>query len=145
MMKTISLRFSDNFAPNEGTIAAHQALINERGYVWYGKMGSPVSITVMKSLLSQENTRVLLINSGKADRYWAHIADISRNTPDLDGIPYYYRNQTEKFKTWFKITRFESAPKDIMSHCFVASSGTPLSMASRHSMSPYFIINYNEE
>lgn len=32
-----------------------------------------------------------------------------------------------------------------MSKCVVISSGKPLSLASRRSMSPYFIIDYQEE
>ena len=41
--KTIALRFSDNFAPEIGTIAAHNTMIGLNGYVWYGKLGSRVS------------------------------------------------------------------------------------------------------
>lgn len=36
-MKTIALRFADNIAPKEGTIAEHEKIIDELGYVWYGK------------------------------------------------------------------------------------------------------------
>ena len=32
-MKTVALRFSDKFAPKEGTIKAHENLIKEHGYV----------------------------------------------------------------------------------------------------------------
>ena len=38
----------------------------------------------------------------------------------------------------------EEANKNIMSLCKVASSGALLSMASKSSMSPYFIIEYDE-
>lgn len=34
-MKTIALRFSNNFAPDIGTIEAHNEVIKEKGYVWY--------------------------------------------------------------------------------------------------------------
>lgn len=39
-----------------------------------------------------------------------------------------------------KVSRFEKAERNVMSKCVVASSGKTLSIASRHSMSPYFII-----
>ena len=55
------------------------------------------------------------------------------------------RENTEKFKAWFKVVSFEAAPKNIMSQCCVASSGTPLGEVSKHSMSPYFIIEYTED
>ena len=144
-MKTIALRFGEHFSPECGTIAAHQKLIDELGYVWYGKMGNPVATRIVEELKGLDDTKILLINSGKADRYWAHVCEISRETPDLIGIPEYYRDLTEKFRTWFKVTRFESAPRDIMSKCHVVSSGAALGEVSKHSMSPYFIINYDEK
>ena len=42
-MRTVALRFAENFAPDEGTIAAHEAVIEQLGFVWYGKMGAAVS------------------------------------------------------------------------------------------------------
>lgn len=143
-MKTIALRFGEHFAPECGTIAAHQKVIDQLGYVWYGKMGSPVSTRIIEELKTQDNMRILLIHSGKTNRYWAHISEITKETPHLNEIPDYYRDLTEKFKTWFKVTSFEQAPKDIMSKCYVVSSGKNLGDASKHSMSPFFIIIYKE-
>ena len=143
-MRTIALRFGEQFAPKDGTIEAHQQLIDVLGYVWYGKMGCPVSASIIETLKKQEDTKILLISSGKSDRYWAHITDISKITPPKEGIPEYYREFAGTFKTWFKITEFEHAPKDIMKKCFVVSSGNVLCDVSKHSMSPYFIIDYKE-
>ncbi len=143
-MKTIALRFGEHFSPECGTIAAHQQLIDKLGYVWYGKMGNPIATRIIGELKSLDDTRILLINSGKADRYWAHVTEIQKEVPDKDGIPEYYRDITDRFKTWFKVTSFEKAPKDIMSKCYVASSGSPLGSVSKLSMSPYFIIKYEE-
>ena len=33
-MKTISLRYAENFSPSCGTIKAHQQLIDANGFVW---------------------------------------------------------------------------------------------------------------
>jgi len=139
-MKTIALRFAENFAPECGTITAHQQVIDTIGFVWYGKMGTPLSMKLVNELKNQHPSRILLIHSGKAMRYWAYITDVQRDTPYLEEIPEYYRCSTDKFKTWFKVVRFELAPKDVMSNCYVASSQHLLSEASKHSMSPYFII-----
>lgn len=65
---------------------------------------------------------------------------IQHEVPDLKDIPEYYRDMADKFNTWFRIVKFEDAPKDIMRKCTVASSGESLSDASKHSMSPYFKI-----
>ena len=139
-MKTVALRFADNFAPECGTIAAHEQVIEEFGHVWYGKLGNKVSDKMLKTIVDADEPKILLIRSGKTERYWAHVSKAQNTLPDMKEIPAYYRDNHEKFKTWFCVTRFEKAPKNVMSECVVASSGALLGNASRHSMSPYFII-----
>ena len=144
-MKTIALRFGEHFSPECGTIAAHQEIINKQGYVWYGKLGAIINGKIRDELQKQENPKILLINSGKTDRYWAYFKEISLEQPPIGEFPSYYQDKAEKMKTWFKVTSFELAPKGIMSQCVVTSSGSLLSEASKHSMSPYFKIRYDEE
>lgn len=143
-MRTISLRYTDKFAPKNGTIQAHQNILDDKGYVWYGKMGTPISAKVGEMILQNDDPRFLLIHSGYAERYWIHIDDISREKPADDDFPAYYREIADRFKTWFRVVKIESADKNVIGKCKVASSGTPLSEASRHSMSPYFIIDFKE-
>lgn len=143
-MRTIALRFSNNFAPENGTIAAHEEVIKRNGYVWYGKLGSRISMKSTSSIMENDNPKILLIHSGATGRYWAYVNKVQNTVPDINGIPSYYREQAENFKTWFRVTAFEEAPKNVMAQCHVASSGAPLSNASRHSMSPYFIIDVEE-
>lgn len=140
-MRTIALRFSDNFAPDSGTIAEHKKIIEKFGFVWYGKLGSIVSDKACGDILKNNQPRILLIHSGKSARYWAYIDKISRDIPDLAAVPEYYRDQAGIFRTWFRVLRFEEAEKNVMAACTVSSSGAPLSVTSRHSMSPYFIID----
>ena len=139
-MRTIALRFSNKFAPDGGTIEAHEELIKKIGYVWYGKLGNKVAASEFDKILENEEPRILLIHSGAASRYWAYIDKIQHDIPDREDIPGYYRDDAEKFKTWFRVIRFEEAPRDIMGKCTVASSGQELGVASKHSMSPYFKI-----
>lgn len=139
-MKGVALRFFERFATENGTIAEHQELIDKNGYVYYGKMGNPVSDKNIRMLMEQESIKVLLIHSGKTDRYWATVDKIVKEQPEYDEFPEYYHDMADKFKTWFRIIKIEQAPKDVMSKCKVASSGATLGEASKHSMSPYFII-----
>lgn len=141
-MRTIALRFAENFAPGCGTIAAHRALIESHGYVWYGKLGAAVSRKIVETILDNDAPRFLLIHSGGQDRWWVHIDAVQRDIPPANEIPAYYRDKAADFGCWFKVKRFELAEKDVMSKCVVTSSGKVLSLASRHSMSPYFIIDY---
>ena len=144
IMYTIALRFAENFAPQMGTINAHQQIINQQGFVWYGKLGSAVSAKNRGIILSQENPRILLIHSGSIERYWAYIDDIKSERPANEEFPEYYRDMASKIKTWFRIIRFEPAEKYVISKCTVVSSGSSLSEASRASMNPYFFVKYTE-
>ena len=142
-MKTIALRFGEHFSPTCGTISAHQEIIDQLGYVWYGKMGAAVSNRVIQEIMNNENPQILLIRSGKTERYWAQVKEITHTVPEHKYIPSYYREYADTFKTWFKVYEICPAPKDVMSKCFVVSSGAPLGEVSKHSMSPYFIINFD--
>ena len=139
-MYSIALRFAEKFAPTEGTIEAHNTLIKKNGFVWYGKMGTQVSLANADKVLKEETPKILLIHSGGIKRYWAYIEAISNERPSFDEFPSYYHDISDNFKTWFKVVRIEEAPGNVMSSCFVASSGQVLSIASKHSMSPYFLI-----
>lgn len=141
-MKGIALRFFEKFATEDGTIAEHQKLIDKNGYVYYGKMGNPISDKNINKLMQQGEIKLLLIHSGKTNRYWATVDRIIKEQPAYGDFPQYYHDMADKFKTWFRIIKIEEAPRDVMSRCVVASSGATLGEASKHSMSPYFIIEF---
>lgn len=143
MVYSIALRFADNFAPDGGTIGVHRAVLEERGSVWHGKFGTAFSQAKADLVLGQEDPRILLIHSGKSDRWWAHIDAISKIAPD-GGYPAYYGGDLSKFHCWFHVTKVEPAERGVMSEWVVPSSGRPLSSASRHSMSPYFFLGKGE-
>lgn len=140
-MGTISLRFTNNFAPECGTIKAHEDIIREKGFVWYGKMGTAISKKAFEMIMANKSPKFLLIHSGYPARYWVYIEEISNKKPAGDEFPNYYADKADKIGTWFKVTKFENADSDIMSKCSVLSSGASLSEASKHSMSPYFMIH----
>ena len=140
-MNTIALRFGEHFAPACGTIAAHQEVIDKIGYVWYGKLVAAVSNKVIAEIMDNEAPRILLIHSGKSNRYWAFIDRVQHEAPKKSEIPEYYRDIAGKFNTWFRVTDISDAENNVMSKCIVVSSGDTLSNVSKHSMSPYFVIN----
>ena len=144
-MKTIALRFSDNYAPKEGMIYLHQQLIDKYGYVWYGKFGNRISKEIIDEQLKTDDPKILLIKSGSVERYWVHFTAHQESLPESEKIPEYYRNNCDDIKCWFKVIRFEKAEKDVLSKCFVLSSRDCLSNASKHSMNPYFKIDFIDE
>ena len=130
-MNTIAFRFSDNYAPACGTIKAHEEIIDQKGFVWFGKVGSAISKTTQRTILSNDNPMMLLIHSGHPERYWATIKAISGTMPPQDTIPTYYKDKYENVGTWFCVTAFAKAEKDVLSKCTVVSSGASLSEASK--------------
>ena len=143
-MKTLALRFGETFSPECGTIEAHKKVVDKLGYVWYGKTGSPVSDQKLNEMKKEGTNKILLIHSSGLDRHWAYIEEISKEIPKKR-IPSYYVDMAYKFKTWFKITKIEEAPRDIMSKCYVISSKSVLSEASKYSMNPCFYITIEDE
>lgn len=145
-MKTIALRFSDNYAPKEGMIFHHNEIIKKYGWVWYGKFGSRITSEIIDEQLESSDPKILFIKSGSTDRYWAHFDKyVQYDTPPINEIPEYYRIKAPEIKCWFRIKYFEKADKDVLSKCYVLSSGDKLSIASKHSMNPHFKIEYKEE
>mgnify|MGYP007103938832 CR=1 FL=1 len=143
-MVGIALRFFEKFAPETGTIYEHQKIIDEIGYVYYGKMGNTVSDKNIQIIMQQKTPKILLIHSGGTNRYWATVDHIKKERPAFNEFPKYYHDISDKFKTWFRVVKIEEAPKNIMSKCKVVSSGAILGEVSKHSMSPYFIIEFEE-
>ena len=141
-MIILVMRFSDKFAPAEGTIAVHKAIIEEKGAVWYGKFGASPSEKVLKSLMSEKNPMILLIKNGGKEKYWAKIEAYTKTSPTQD-VPDYYQNLGDRFGVWFKITDIFQAEDNVASRCIVASSMRPLSEVL-HSMSPFFIADYEK-
>ena len=102
-MKTIALRFSDNYAPTEGMIFLHNKLISEYGFVWYGKFGSKIAKGIIEEQLKTTDPKFLLIKSGGIERYWVHFDLFQDVLPDLTKIPEYYRNNCSDIKCWFRV------------------------------------------
>ena len=107
-------------------------------------MGSAVSDKNISMLMKQGRMKLLLIHSRKTERYWAEVDKIIKERPKDDEFPEYYHDLSENFKTWFRVIKIEEAQRNIMSKCKVVSSGATLGEASKHSMSPYFIIEFEE-
>ena len=63
-MRTVALRFAENFTPECGTIAAHLRLVDNLGYVWYGKLSSAISFKIAGEILGSDDLKILLIHSG---------------------------------------------------------------------------------
>ena len=68
-MKTICLRFSDVFAPEQGTIKLHQDVIKKYGFVWYGKTRNKISAKLLQEILTEGPVKIILLKASSNERY----------------------------------------------------------------------------
>lgn len=68
-MKKVALRFTNNSAPVSGPVGAHDELIIQFGYAYYGKICARISHEIVKCILQNQPSRILLIHSGAVNRY----------------------------------------------------------------------------
>lgn len=141
-MRTIALRFSDNFAPKTGTIEEHRKVISKKGYVWYGKLGNKISPKIFKEILAKGPVKVLFIKASSPERYWMTLEEVSYEKQDIH--PDYYGQEAVHMNTWLKITNIEPADPNILERCIIPSTGNKLSDIYKRSMGSYFNIEVNE-
>lgn len=116
-LETVILRFRDLVTEENGTIAKHQAVIKEHGYVWWawwkkGNETTPVSeFSVLKTKAQSNSINIFLVDSGQSLVYQATCEDVNLNTdkklssPEKDKTPEYYQDQ--QYYAWFKFTKIE--------------------------------------
>lgn len=123
MPTTMVLRFRDLVAP---TIKAHQDLIDEHGYVWWGWWNKPSekvprhTFAEFKQVIEQSGSlTVYLVDSGHERLYRATLIGIDESdteTPkrceEPERAPTYYSNSS--FKAWFKFSRLEDESDDAL-------------------------------
>ena len=140
-MKTICLRFSDVFAPEQGTIKLHQDVIKKHGFVWYGKTSNKISHKHLKEILSNGPVKIVLLKAGSNERYWAVLENYSYE--EQKEHPNYYGQYLSNISTWLKITNIERAPDDVADKCYT-STGKVLSSILKKTFGAYFIVDYVE-
>ncbi len=109
------IRFSDSRFRIEDVVDAHNEIVSNVGYVWFGKMGLPISVTKIDHLKQQiaikRPTFVYLVKNFrmKSSFYKANILDITRQLPaiEVENFPNYYRQYDliNYIKTWLKISK----------------------------------------
>lgn len=140
-MRTICLRFSDAYAPEQGTIKLHQDVIKKSGFVWYGKTSNKISKKYLEEILANGPAKILLLKAGGTERYWATMEEFSYS--EQKEHPSYYQNYLSNISTWIKISKIERAPDDIADKC-LTSTGKVLSSILKKTFGAYFVIEYKE-
>ena len=112
-VKTLILRFRNLSIPD--TIQAHQAIIKENGYVWWGWWSKPQEKVALelfaeltKQIKEQEKIELFLFNSGELSIYKATCIGIEiKNgdkiySPNKEATPGYYSEN--QYMIWFKFS-----------------------------------------
>ena len=115
------IRFSDNLFAVGDAIAKHQEVIQRKGSVWFGKLGTPVGQKAIETINSQIEKNIpsylYLVkgNRRKSTFYKAKIITLSAEFPKKEkaGIPPYYfgKNIVQHMKFWVKISDIQ--PLDV--------------------------------
>ena len=147
----IVIRFSDNLFSVGDVVAKHNAVVENNGYVWFGKMGSPISQGRMDLLNTQiaKNTPTFVYFvkgiRNKSTFYRADVLAISReiNLSEKEAIPKYYQEKelTQFMKTWLKILEISQIEESAMSTLKTTSSIFRLQDTLVRSSSGYFFVH----
>jgi hypothetical protein len=146
---SVAIRYGEHIAPREGTVAAHQTVVDRAGYAWYGKFGLPLSEQRLALLMSQrDDGRLLLFLLCKWDLTLAEVDQVARTIPpsELAFVPAYYREKFSDVGTWLRVRRFVPLSGiGIATQLRIQSSGRPLSEAISSSASPMFYVTVDED
>ena len=77
--KALVIRYGEHVGPAEGTIRAHQRVLDQQGYVWFVKLGSRLSASRAEALVREirqgKRAYVLLVTRSSRVYRW-HCCDL---------------------------------------------------------------------
>lgn len=124
----------------------HKKVIEETGYVWFGKIGSKPRRDVLDKILEEKTSYIIL--KSKYDCYICTFEKYIEVVPEDKNYPAYYNKsfELENFTIWFKLTSMiKVKDKNILNDIVVKSSRNKLVNACNSSMaSHFFTLNRKE-
>ena len=142
----IAIRYSDKFGT---TIELHNQVAQDRGLVWFGKMGTRLAASwidvFQKQLAADVDTYVYLVKRDTS-QYVMHkgkLLQISRQPPEPgSGLPkYYFDNDLIKnMSCFFQLECLVACTKNEMMRLKLQSSGGTLLETLSSSMNGLFIV-----
>ena len=143
--KLLLFRYSDFLIKN--CIKLHQDVLEENGYVWFGKVGKQrPSQKFINYVLAEKEPTIILHSKQKA--YICKIEDISYEQPE-DNYPAYYQEVLfEKGNypsAYIKIVEMKEIEKKVLSNFIVSSSRNDLTHALYSSTNSIFFLEAIKE
>jgi hypothetical protein len=145
------VRFSDSLFGITDVIKKHNDIVAKHSYVWFGKMGSTVSLSRMEMLNQQVSkgipTYVYLVtgNRKKSTAYRANLLFITRELAPKEQkrMPKYYSDNdlVHYMKAWLKMGEIEPVEMLALSNLKTTSSINSIQETLVRSSSGYFLVH----
>lgn len=133
------LRYSTLYVPD--CIQKHKSILEEKGYCWFGKVGTVPSITLLQRMISAKEPTLVLYKKGAA--YICRVEKYSFTRPS-DGIPNYYNDEGIFPNVFFKLLSIEQCEQSFLENSNLVTSGANLFAVLSHSRASYMLCSYQE-
>jgi hypothetical protein len=144
------IRFSDNLFAIGDVISRHQEVIQQKGSVWFGKLGTAIGhehFDVINMQREKEIPSFLYLVKGnrrKSTFYKARIISLSPTYPESEEslIPQYYfeKGIIEYIKFWAKLSDIQTLPPEKIKTIKVRSSVLDIEETLFRSSAGHFLI-----
>ncbi len=144
------IRFSDNLFSAGDVISFHQQVIKEKGFVWFGKIGTPIAQRHVETINLQIQNKIpsflYLVKGGrhKSTFYRANIAFLSSVLPKKERElipPYYFELKIAKhMKFWAKLSGISLVEEDDAQKIQVVGSVFEIGETLARSSSGHFLV-----
>jgi len=145
------IRFSDSLFNVGDVVSKHREVIDLKGSVWFGKIGTPVGKTHISKINEQIQRGIeshLYLVKGNRSRstfYKGSMISLSHEFPskEKDQIPGYYFEVDiiESIKFWVKLSDLMFLEPKEVNHIKVSSSVLPIQESIFRSSSGHFIVH----
>lgn len=143
------VRFSDTMFGVGDVVALHNALVDEHGAVWFGKLGQTLSqgrIDLLNQQVEKKIPTFLYLVKGnrrKSTAYRAGLIALTRQMPNEAAlIPSYYaeKDLIQYMKAWMKVGQIEAIELSEMDTLKAINSVFPIAETLVRSSSGYFLV-----
>jgi hypothetical protein len=128
-------------------INEHQKIMNEKGFVWFGKIGNKPTAKALDKMLSEKSNFILLKEPKNA--YICEFEAYSDKKPREGEFPDYYTTEilpTRHFSLWFKLVAIRHVEDlSLLNSVVLKSSRSPVLETTKKSMASHFYTVAKEE
>ena len=120
------IRYSDRLFKVENSMVEHSQVVEQKGIVWFGKIGKPLGKSNIMAINAQCNnsipTYLYLVQKNKKEyiTYKGTVVDVSRIYPsdEKEFIPQYYfeRDLVEFIQLWIKLSALSMVDRTVLNH-----------------------------